>query len=523
MTFEPNTRVRIRTAPEKIGTITGKTRTLAARTRYEVDFGSRREYHAEHTLEPVAQHLDIFDLLEGSKYGTVSILRSAITHTRLTGRLADVIYSMETSNTEFLAYQFKPVLNFLDSPSKGMLIADEVGLGKTIEAGLIWTELRSRINASKLLVLCPAVLREKWQDEMARRFGVKADICSAKEFLQLLKRYHRGDVDEFAVIVSMQGARPPKRWEDDDRIITGAAELARYLASLEPGQPVFDCVIIDEAHYLRNPITQLYELAQLVREVTEHLLLLSATPIHLRSDDLFHLLSLIDSENFRYVQAFKDVLTANAPLIRLADDLRRRHLSQSQFRERLAVCLAHHMLRSSRQLKHLSSNPPDDNALADPAQRERLANRIERVNLLARIVSRTRKRDVQEDRVVREPIAPTVSMTETERAFYEEVTNNVRRYCAEGDLAEGFILTIPQRQMCSSMPAAFRAWRSKAALDDDDDWNLDEEDMDDEGKRRRKAGPLIRELSSLAANITTYEELKEGDSKYRVLVSKLGE
>ena len=523
MKFETSSRVCVRTAPEKIGTITGKTRERAGRVRYEVDFGSQREYHAEHTLEPVAQHLDTFDLLEAGKYGNVVTLRSAITHTRLTGRLADVIYSMETSNTEFLPYQFKPVLNFLDSPSKGILIADEVGLGKTIEAGLIWTELRSRINASKLLVLCPAVLREKWQDELARRFGVKADICSAKELHQVLKRHHAGDIDEFAAIVSMQGARPPKRWEDDERIKTGSAELARYLSSLEPGQPIFDCVIIDEAHYLRNPMTQLYELAQLVREVAEHLLLLSATPIHLRSDDLFYLLSLIDSENFRYVQAFHDVLTANAPLIRLADDLRRQRLSHDEFHERLVACRSHRMLISNRQLKHLISNTPDDATLADPVQRERLANRIERVNLLARIVSRTRKRDVQEDRVVREPLAPTVTMTETERAFYEEVTNNVRRYCADGDLSEGFILTMPQRQMCSSIPAAFRAWRSKAALDDDDDWFVDEDDLDVEGKRRRKAGPLIRELSSSVANIASFEELRAGDSKYRVLVSRVKE
>lgn len=527
MAFEPGTRVSVKTAPEKVGTITGKLNERAGRTRYEVDFGAEREYITETNLEAVPQKPDIFDLLRRCRFGTVMTLRAALTHTRLTGRLADVIYSMEASNTEFLPYQFKPVLNFLDSPSKGILIADEVGLGKTIEAGLIWTELRARFNASRLLVLCPAVLREKWQEELSRRFGVRADICSAKELHHLLKRQRAGDIDDFAAIVSMQGARPPKKWEEAESIKTGAAELARYLSGLEPGQPIFDCVIIDEAHYLRNPQTQLYELAQLVREVAEHLLLLSATPIHLRSDDLFHLLSLIDSENFRYVQAFNDVLTANAPLIDLADQLRRKPMSPVEFQARLKNCQRHPMLHANRQISRLLSNPPDETALANPAQRERYADKIQRVNLLARIVSRTRKRDVQTDRVVRDPIAPTVTMTAAERHFYTEVTDCVRRYCTNGDLAEAFILTIPQRQMCSSIPAAFRAWRSKATLLDDDsryDDGLSAEDPGDGGTRKTdRSGPLVNELSARVGEIASYDELKQGDSKYHVLVGKLRE
>lgn len=522
MTFRPNTRVYVKTAPDKIGTLTGSVREHAGRTRYEVDFGPQREYIIEGNLAEAAAVLDIFELLEQSRYGGVVHLRSVITHTRLTGRLADIIYSMEASNTEFLPYQFKPVLNLVDSPSKGILIADEVGLGKTIEAGLIWTELRSRFNATKLLVLCPAVLREKWQQELARRFGVRATICSAKELHDLLKQHQAGDLDEFAAIVSLQGARPPKQWEEDDRIKTGAAELARFLAGLEPGQPLFDCVIVDEAHYLRNPETQVYELAQLVREVAEHLLLLSATPIHLRSDDLFHLLALIDSENFRYVHAFKDVLIANAPLIRLGEDLRRKVLSQGEFLAQVEQCMQHPMMQANRQLQNLLSNPPDDAALGDPIHRERYANRIERVNLLARVVCRTRKRDVQTNRVVREAVSPTVTMTATERQFYDEVTTSVRRYCLEGDLVEGFILTIPQRQMCSSIPAAFRAWRSKTELDDTG--SLCYEDTGDgEIKSKKEPGPLIRELSAIVGKLTTFPELKAGDSKYRVLLAQLRE
>jgi SNF2 family DNA or RNA helicase len=85
----------------------------------------------------------------------------ALTHVHLSGRLANLVYSMGVTNTEFFAHQYKPLLTLLESPADGLLIADEVGLGKTIEAGIIWTELRAREDMRRLLVVCPAMLREK--------------------------------------------------------------------------------------------------------------------------------------------------------------------------------------------------------------------------------------------------------------------------------------------------------------------------------------------------------------------------
>ena len=80
------------------------------------------------------------------------------------------------------------MLSFLESPSKGLLIADEVGLGKTIEAGLIWTELRARVDARRLLVVCPKMLCDKWRLELRNRFGVEATIVDAAELASELRR-----------------------------------------------------------------------------------------------------------------------------------------------------------------------------------------------------------------------------------------------------------------------------------------------------------------------------------------------
>src|SRR5690606_29825253 len=111
----------------------------------------------------------------------------------------------------------------------GILIADEVGLGKTIEAGLIWTELRARVEAKRLLVVCPAMLREKWQSELSERFGVEAEIVDAQGLLKQLQSIQERPHQQFALIASMQGLRPPKDWNNEKAPSqSAAAKLARF-------------------------------------------------------------------------------------------------------------------------------------------------------------------------------------------------------------------------------------------------------------------------------------------------------
>ena len=134
----------------------------------------------EYALKKVGIDKDWTELLAEFEFGRADDLRRNLTHIHLCGRLANLVYSMDATHIDFLPYQYKPVLSFLESPSKGLLIADEVGLGKTIEAGLIWTELRSRFESRRLLVVCPAFLRDKWCLELKNRFGIEARIISVK-------------------------------------------------------------------------------------------------------------------------------------------------------------------------------------------------------------------------------------------------------------------------------------------------------------------------------------------------------
>jgi len=113
-------------------------------------FDGAEDHFPPSALEPIFQESNSpTACFSSGRYSLAKNLRTAITHHRLSGKLANLIYSLNTTNTDFYPHQFKPVLQFLDSPSSGILIADEVGLGKTIEAGLIWTELRARFDARR--------------------------------------------------------------------------------------------------------------------------------------------------------------------------------------------------------------------------------------------------------------------------------------------------------------------------------------------------------------------------------------
>ena len=112
----------------------------------------------------------IEERLRDGHFGKTRDLQRLITYEKLKGTLYEVIYSMEAAQIDFYPYQFKPVLKFINSPTERLIIADEVGLGKTIESALIWMELQARRQAERLLVVCPKILAEKWREELRSKF-----------------------------------------------------------------------------------------------------------------------------------------------------------------------------------------------------------------------------------------------------------------------------------------------------------------------------------------------------------------
>ena len=211
--YKPDQRVQICDNPGRWGYTTGRTKGDGANLRVEVKFGpSDRRYKPIGMLCLMDDDRDTGDDFLAGRFGGASDLRKLLTYQKVRGELTSVFYSMEASNTDFYPHQFRPVLAFVESPVGRLLLADEVGLGKTIEALHIWRELEARQGARRLLVVCPAMLRTKWKQDALHKFGINARIVGSHEIADELADVAGGQrFRSWCLITSLEGVRPPRR------------------------------------------------------------------------------------------------------------------------------------------------------------------------------------------------------------------------------------------------------------------------------------------------------------------------
>jgi superfamily II DNA or RNA helicase len=198
------------------------------------------------------------------------------------------LLSLQRSRVVPESFQMVPVIMSLEMPRVRMLIADDVGLGKTIEAGLIATELFARQRASRLLVICPANLREQWKEALDYFFHIDARIISSR---------HRR---------AMERELPPgtNPWEYYPFLIVSMdyAKTAEVRAQILE-QKDWDIVLVDEAHNVAKPHQvdaghkiemERWELLRDLAKRTRHLLMLTATPHNGYTDTFASLLAMLD-------------------------------------------------------------------------------------------------------------------------------------------------------------------------------------------------------------------------------------
>ena len=261
---------------------------------YDVRFSKRPEKVVEEDLEPLpSKELSLEDLVLAGKWGRIGAFRTAVALQRLAAPDQTTVYAFRAQRVLFEPFQYKPLLKFIDTPGRRLLIADEVGLGKTVEAGLILAELEARHRSlDRVVIVCPSRLRDKWRDELSRKFDQEFDIFNRRDFDEHIARARRSTRRQrLRCIVSMQTARD-------------AGLLAELRDVFEP----LDLLIVDEAHHARNPAAQVSQMLREMCEMSSAALLLTATPLHLGNRDLFTLLNALSPTMFRDLGAFETML-----------------------------------------------------------------------------------------------------------------------------------------------------------------------------------------------------------------------
>lgn len=247
--------------------------------------------------------------------------------------------------------------------SKGVLLADEVGLGKTIEAGLVlcqhWAERKRR-----LLVICPASLRKQWSLELEEKFNLPNVILDARTYRQAQAN---GNPNPFST----------------DRVVVTSLNFASTMRA-EIRAVAFDLVVIDEAHKLRNAYRPSNKMGQNIKWAVEERrkLLLTATPLQNSLLELFGLATVLDDMIFGDVNGFRSQYAANGSDTKALRDrlqhfcqrtLRRQVVEYIQYTERRPLTFKFHPTDDEQKLyEAVSEYLKRDNTFAFPKRQRHL-------------------------------------------------------------------------------------------------------------------------------------------------------
>lgn len=251
--------------------------------------------------------------------------------------------TLSDARVQLNPHQIDAALFAFRSPfSKGAILADEVGLGKTIEAGIVlsqyWAERKRR-----LLIIMPAALRKQWQQELQEKFFLPSIILEAKSFNE---EYRKGNLNPF----------------EQDSIVICSYQFARSKDFLIK-RINWDLVVIDEAHRLRNVYKPNNKIANAIKNsiYDRNKLLLTATPLQNTLMELYGLASIIDDYTFGDLTSFKAQYCRNIDHIDFNDlksrlsnicqrTLRKQVLEYIKYTNRIAITEEFYPTESEHQL-----------------------------------------------------------------------------------------------------------------------------------------------------------------------------
>ncbi|MCY4554601.1 MAG: helicase-related protein [Candidatus Poribacteria bacterium] len=365
------------------------------------------------------------------------------------------LYSLNAARVDFIPYQYRPVLKFIKADLPRLLIADSVGVGKTIEAGLILRELQARSEINSVLIICPRplVAEQKWQREM-KRFDENFEHLDGKILQYCLKEMH------------LDGEWPERYQKSilpysllNKTLLFGPGgsskkKTGKGLLDLDP-PPHFDLVIVDEAHHIRNQGTANHEAVQFFCRNANAAVFLTATPIQLGNHDLFVLLNVLRPDLVLDDESFNHMAEPN-PFINQAVDVARAQESgwiqsaKESLDQASATAWGQSIFRNNPEFKRVSKQLADGHIT--PEGRVQLITDMEALHTFSGIINRTRRRDIGEF-TIRKPQTVEVALTIEQEELHEALLETQREIfrSLHGDRSVNFMITTLRRQLASCL------------------------------------------------------------------------
>lgn len=472
----------------------------------------------------------IASVVETVSYNWVDIntFRSYLTAYQINNPSGQDLYSLNSARIDFVPYQFRPALKLIHADEPRILIADSVGVGKTIEAGLIIKELQARNELENIMIICPKplVTERKWETEM-KRFDEEFVPLTGPELRQIISDTDRdGEWPvRYSKTIVPYSILDGRTYNGE----TGRKSKQFGLKDLDPA-PHFDLVIIDEAHHIRNGSMEKekafeYKCVKYFCDHADAVVMLTATPLQTSDDDLFTLLNVLRPDIVIDKQTFNLMSRPNTHISRVSSLIRRAGENwQQEALEQLKAVL------ETQWGENVIAPNPVYASMLQVLQQEKIT-REERVKLITdaeslhsfnSMLNRTRRKDIQ-DFCIRRPYTLAVEFTPEQQALHDELLHfeqNALLYLHGDARSIPFMMSTIKRQAAScifGLAPHIRDLIKRRFVQLDEDPDNEMQGFSFEGSNVRVLEELAEKLLYMADN------LPEQDPKFDQMMTAIQE
>lgn len=368
------------------------------------------------------EQIQLQNAKEEHKYLSLPKVRSALTAYQIHNPGSSNLYSLNSARIDFVPYQFRPALRMIQADSPRVLVADDVGVGKTIEAGLILKELEARSSLTSVLVICPRplVAERKWQLEM-KRFDEDFTQLDGRMLAECISETDRdGEWPER----HSKTIIPYSLFGEDSIMGRGSRSSKKHkdigLSELDP-LPHFDLVIVDEAHNIRNANTWAYRGVELFCRNADAVVFLTATPLQNSNNDLYTLLNLLRPDVIIDKDTFKTMSEPNAFINNLLRIVRNQEegwqeAGKAEIANILGTTWGRNVIQHNPEFEKIFTFLDRTEVTRD--ERIEMIGKIESLHSFHTMINRTRRKDI-EDFCIRRTQTVEVPFNGVQRDLYD--------------------------------------------------------------------------------------------------------